>query len=184
MVMLCVGKVLAAGKPGEVVDFYKRFAAEVELKTQEPLQEGGKEKYLGVEIERTKDGFRLDAGEYTEKLVTDAGLQQCKPAVTPGVAGARCDDSRKLGKSDHSENRRRVGQLLWLASARKDLCFAEKELSKHVRDPTDQDARACKRVLRYLRGTRHCKVPHFPCMWDGAFTLVAHSDSDWAGCSE
>ena len=184
MVVLYVDDVLAAGEPDELGGFYDKFAAEVVLKTQEPLQEGGKEKYLGVEIERTKNGFRLDASEYTEKLVADAGLQNCKPVATPGLAATRCDDSRKLSKSEHSEYRRRVGQLLWLANARKDLCFAVKELSRHVHDPTEQDARACKRVLRYLRGTQHCKVPLSPCVRDGAFTLEVYSDSDWAGCGE
>ena len=45
----------------------------------------------------------------------------------------------------------KVGRLLFIAAERPDITYGVKELAKRVHSPTEEDAKACKRVVRYLR---------------------------------
>jgi hypothetical protein len=72
-----------------------------------------------------------------------------------------------------------VGGLRYLADmTRPDIAFAVGQLGRFSINPGEVHLTAAKRVLRYLKGTKHWKI-----RFDGnkALTLVGFTDSDWGG---
>ena len=52
-------------------------------------------------------------------------------------------------------------------------------LAKYVENPTEENVRACKRVLKYLGGTKHYKL-NFTRHQTGNNGLVCYTDADYA----
>ncbi|XP_052561905.1 uncharacterized protein LOC128092310 [Culex pipiens pallens] len=71
-----------------------------------------------------------------------------------------------------------IGALLYIAvCARPDIAVSTSLLGRRVASPTEADWTAAKRVVRYLKGTKHWRL-HYG---DTEAGLVAYSDADWAG---
>ena len=78
--------------------------------------------------------------------------------------------------------RKLVGQLLWLASMRRDIAFAVKELSKKTHASDSFDVASGSRVLRYLAGTWGLKTGLFP--KSGPLEVTCYCDADLGGCED
>ncbi|XP_031249592.1 secreted RxLR effector protein 161-like [Pistacia vera] len=89
----------------------------------------------------------------------------------------------RLGKEDSDQFdqpslcRSIVGGLQYLTLSRPDIAFVVNKLSQFLQQPTVNHWTACKRVLRYVKGTLNhgllfTKKEHFP--------LEAYADADWA----
>nr|XP_048321732.1 secreted RxLR effector protein 161-like [Ziziphus jujuba var. spinosa] len=79
--------------------------------------------------------------------------------------------------SDPELFRSTIGSLQYLTITRPDICFTVNKLSQFVHVPTSSHWEACKRLLRYLKGTAdHGLQLH------SSVKLVIHgfTDSDWA----
>ena len=185
LVVLYVDDILGAGEETVMSEFYKQMAEMVSLKIAKPLSEGQSEQYLGLRIRRIPGGFELDPEQYVEKLLGENELANAAPVATPGVTwqSGRLSDDECVGDDEHRRYRTAVGQLLWLSGIRHDIAYAVKELARKVQCPTSGDVRACKRVLRYLRGASDMRVPLVPSVSGDELVLEAFCDSDWAGCA-
>jgi hypothetical protein len=72
-----------------------------------------------------------------------------------------------------------VGELLYLAcTTRPDLSHSVGVLSRFVENPGKKHWEACKRVLRYLSGTRDVGLT-FRGHSETAYQIEAYSDADW-----
>ncbi|XP_031265675.1 uncharacterized protein LOC116124111 [Pistacia vera] len=91
--------------------------------------------------------------------------------------------SVKLGEEDKafydqpSLYRSIVGGLQYLTLSRPDLAFSVNRLSQFLQPPTIAHWTACKRVLRYIKGTLSHRLIF---QKNSEFILEGYADADWA----
>lgn len=72
-----------------------------------------------------------------------------------------------------------IGALQYLCYTRPDISFTINKLSRFLVSPTKLHQQACKRVLRYLKGSIHKGL------WfrrSNNLSLEAYADADWGSC--
>ena len=143
---------------------------------------------------------------HVEKLLKEAGLEDCKSLNTPGakdpsdttawfdkqpgvVAGPEYEErgsvtlapSPFLDKAGMREYRSAVARCNYLAADRYEIAFATKELCKAMANPTEADVRAVRRLCRFLKGLPRVvqRIAFSDCP---PSILRVYVDSDWAGC--
>ena len=159
----------------------------------------------------TEDSLLYEADpRHVEKLLKDAGLENCKSVSTPGVKEATSSDrawfegeeppavdgdtassrqgditstdgSPYLDRSRMRDYRSAVARCNYLAADRLEIAFTTKELCRAMSNPTEADARAVTRLCRFLKGLpRIVQQIQFA---DYSPTIAeTYVDSDWAGC--
>ncbi|XP_031286152.1 secreted RxLR effector protein 161-like [Pistacia vera] len=70
-----------------------------------------------------------------------------------------------------------IGGLQYLTLSQPDLAFAVNKLSQFLSNPTEAHWTACKRVLRYIKGTLNYGLVF---KRNKEFTIEAYADADWA----
>ena len=105
-------------------------------------------------------------------------MANCKPCSTPLSAGAKLT---KLGSpfSDPSLYRSTIGALQYLTYTRPDISFSVNKLSQFLASPTVDHWIACKRLLRYLKGTAGLSLHFKP---SSSLSVEVFTDADWASC--
>jgi transposase InsO family protein len=166
---------------------------------------------LGMQIrrDRTKRTLELGQERYVEKLLHEFGLEDAADAPTPEAAGhtlSKASEARSEAERASMHSRpylELVGSLLYATlSTRPDCAHAVGVLSRFMQSPGDACWQAAKRVLRFLKGTKHVGLTFgwFPAgrgrMAAGertseatpptslrAFTprVTVYCDADWAG---
>ena len=162
---------------------------------------------LGMHIQRdrSKRTLTLDQEAYINKLLEQTGMADCTPASTPEEPGSHLvkgagepeptnkELAEALGVSEDEPNLREtfvtsygsmVGAILYAAvTSRVDIQHAASQVSRFVSCPTLQHWNACKRILRYLKGTSKLGLTfHGATPGTAAFTLgPVFADANWAG---
>ena len=85
-------------------------------------------------------------------LLKKASMQDCKPCDTPLNFGVSFTDEEELF-SNPSLYQTIIGSLQYLTHTRPDISFVVNRLSQFLSSPKMQHWLACKRLLRYLKGT-------------------------------
>ena len=153
-----------------MADLNKKFA----LKTL-----GSISYFLGFEAYRDQNGIFLSQTKYTTDLLKKANMYQAKPCSTSMCTG------KKLFKEDSALfdqptiYRSIIGGLQYLTMTRPDISFSVNKLSQFLQNPTVNHWNACKRVLRYLKGTTNFGLLFKPVQ---RMTLTGFSDADYANC--
>lgn len=135
--------------------------------------------FLGVEVKREGNVFKISLQNYIDKLLKVFGMEQCKTAKSPMDPGylKLADDGKPF--EDPSNYRSLVGGLLYLAIvARPDIAATAGILGRRFSAPRECDWTAAKRVLRYLKAT---KCYQLQLGGDQQQSLTGYSDADWAG---
>jgi hypothetical protein len=143
--------------------------------------EGSFEQYLGIKFERdprTK-AIELTQKGLVQKIITEVGLQNCKPNRTPASQLA-------LGKDDEGEAMTEtwsypsvIGMLLYLSTnTRPDISFAVSQVGRFSSNPKQSHATAVKTIVRYLAGTADKGMIMKP---RGDLRLELYCDADFAG---
>lgn len=139
---------------------------------------GGLTSLLGVKFCAEKDGsMSLSQEAYIEKLVHRFGLQDAKGIATPmEVRPTFLDEKSDEGSSDRPY-RELIGGLLYLSQrTRPDIAFSVAKLAQFCTCNNEDHWNAARRVLRYLKETKHLKLVYRPT----GENLTAYSDADWA----
>ena len=146
---------------------------------------------------------------HVEKLLREAGLEDCKSLNTPGakdpndktswfdqkpgteekpeeetgggLALGPEEDPKYLDRAEMRKYRSAVARCNYLAADRFEIAFATKELCKAMSSPTEADMRAVRRLCRFLRGLPRV-VQKIPFTDFTPSVIRAYVDSDWAGC--
>ena len=139
---------------------------------------GEVKQYLGINIRKDDAGnFVISQSDYIEKIIEAAGLGEAKISKFPLDTGFY----KLVGKalSTNEEYRKLIGMLLYLTTnTRPDIAASISILSQKVSNPRDVDLNEVRRVIRYLKGTKHAHLRLGS--RDFKNNLFAYSDANWA----
>ena len=114
-------------------------------------------------------------------LLIAQGMQDAKPAPTPMVAGTYVlKAGTPLTSISLVDYQSLLGSLGWIVEWRPDIAYPVRGLQRHGHDPTEEQLKVAKHLMRYLAGTKHLAI-RFVSDGEG---LKANSDSSWASCPE
>nr|GEV33864.1 uncharacterized mitochondrial protein AtMg00810-like [Tanacetum cinerariifolium] len=136
--------------------------------------------FLGLQVKQKKDGIFISQDIYVAEILRKFSLTDGKSASIP------IDTKKPLLKDSDGEDvdvhtyRSMIGSLMYLTSSRPDIMFAVYACACFQVTPKTSHLHAVKRIFRYLKGKPHLGL------WypkDSPFSLMAYSDSDYAGAS-
>lgn len=180
IIAVYVDDLLILGKGLTEIDAIKK-----KLKEFHPMTDGGLvSKLLGIRFKWGKNSVRLDQESYSQQILQEFGMEDCKAISTPLSPSVQLDsEGTLLGKSDHKLFRRLIGRLMFLVVAtRPDIAFAVNQLSQYLAKPTQVHLGAAKHVLRYVKGTMS-----YGLMFGGKGSqpkLTVYSDSAYANSAK
>lgn len=149
-------------------DLHKRFS----------LKHMGEVNYfLGIEASVTPHCIKLSQSKYVKELLQRTNLLDCKPCPTPSCPSVKLSQQDSAFFYHPSLYRSIVGALQYLTMTRSDISFNVNKLSQFLAHPTTNHWGACKRVLRYLKGTLHSGLTFTPV---SKFQLQGFVDADFA----
>jgi hypothetical protein len=144
---------------------------EVERKERNATTNGGTRNTRGTMNEKSWNEIEMEMGEGMEEQ-GEEGEKEGKDAE---------DHSHPVLGLVHY--RTIVGGLLYLAiTTRPDIMHATSMRARKVSDPSIDDWKACKRILRYLNGTTHVGLTYGDdTCGEGVQLGSTYCDADWAG---
>ena len=183
LMMVFADDILLAVKDTDTERVKADLDAEMKIRWGEVVGEQQWTRYLGREWRRVQDGYEVRIPEcYWTATLARAGLQHCKPVMTPGESGTVHEDpdAPQLDKQQHSLYRTLVGRLMWTLAERPDLAFVSKELARKVQAPTTQDWQRLKRLLRYAQRTKSWTLFLGQGFCGGDNEVSVLTDASWA----
>ncbi|XP_028548752.1 uncharacterized protein LOC114579151 [Dendrobium catenatum] len=132
--------------------------------------------FLGIQVIQSTNGYFLTQQHYAMKILYDAGYANCKPAPTPVTPASKHEQSTDSPFHDPTLYRKLARSLQYLTITRPDIAFATNVVCQRMQDPTDQDFKALKRLLRYIKGTVTYGLP----ITTSPLELRSYTDADWA----
>ncbi|KAI0488731.1 hypothetical protein KFK09_028570 [Dendrobium nobile] len=132
--------------------------------------------FLGIQVLKIETGFFLTQEHYANKLINEAGFDNCKACSTPIAPASAHSSDNALAFHDPSFYCRLAGSLQYLSITRPDIAFATNRTCQHMQRPTIQDFQSIKRILRYVKGTLHFGLPITP----DDQQLRTYTNADWA----
>ncbi|PKU76544.1 Retrovirus-related Pol polyprotein from transposon TNT 1-94 [Dendrobium catenatum] len=132
--------------------------------------------FFGIQVTQTQNGYFLTQEHYANKIIHDAGFDQCKNSQTPLALASSNRELNSPPFHDPSLYRRLAGSLQYLTITRPDITFATNQVCQRMHNPTDQDFKSLKRILWYIKGTKHFGLPIQP----GDYQLQTYSNAYWA----
>ena len=153
------------------------------------LTPGSTVSFLGRKVTHNGDSIDIALSEdYINNILEESNMVNCNPAATPGTTALKTiniEDDAPLDQQQHARYRRLVGKIQWLSYTRPDISFAPKELARALQQPTANDDKKLKRLIRYLKGTaawkhslrptirlnNHDKMP---------LDIEVYTDANWA----
>ena len=139
---------------------------------------GEAKRFLGMQIDRAKDGIFLSQESYISGMIRRFRMENATPIHSPmdphvALDNENCED-KPVDKTLYLSI---VGSLMFAAlGTRPDIAFSVMALSRYNVLPLQMHLTAAKRVLRYLRTTKTSRL-FYPTTGD----LHGFTDSDWAG---
>jgi hypothetical protein len=165
-----------------------------ELKDQKfnVTDEGQIEDYLGVRIEKLKDGrIKMSQPHLIQQILQDLNLEQRDRSSKEVRYQAKSQNipapstvilQRDVDSESHKEKwsyRSVIGKLNYLEkSSRPDLAYAVHNAARFSADPKTSHSLAVKRIGRYLLGTKDKGIIMTP---DPNRSIEVYADADFAG---
>lgn len=135
--------------------------------------------YLGIKVERDDDGiYKINQETYIEKIINRHNLMDAKPSNIPLDPGYMKTvwTGEELEHNDGYQSL--MGALLYVAvNSRPDIAASVSILSQRIKQPSTTDWTEAKRIVRYLKGTKH----YYLKLGDTEpSNLTGYADADWA----
>ena len=173
-VVVYVDDILLTGSDDKLVqDIVCKLNLEFALKTL-----GSLKFFLGFEVQRTDSAVHISQDKYARDLLLKTGMSDSKPCSTPMALGNKLtfEDSELF--DNLSLYWSTIGALQYLTLSRPEIAFSVNKLSQFLKAPTQLHWQACKRLLRYIKGTSNFGVKFTKIQ---RFHLECFTDADWAG---
>lgn len=153
------------------LEVFNRLKDRFKLKDLGPIEQA-----LSLRIRREKDIIYVDQKNYITKVLTNFGMEDCKPVKTPMVLGTKLTKSDSVDSSIPYQSL--IGSLMYIGiNTRPDILHAVTVLSQFNNCYGSEHFTHAKRVLRYLKGTiDYC----FKYEKSKLFSLRGFVDADWA----
>ncbi|KAH9793062.1 retrovirus-related pol polyprotein from transposon RE1 [Citrus sinensis] len=111
--------------------------------------------FLGIQVTKTDTGLHLSQSKYIADLLNKVKMQDCTPCSTPMAANVPLTKTDSEPFVDATLYRSTIGALQYAILTRPEIAFPVNKLSQFLTAPTINHWQACKRILRYLKGTMH-----------------------------
>jgi hypothetical protein len=148
------------------------------LQASIPFKDLGRpDKFLGLNLSYSPAGIWISHHDYVDKVLEKFDFAALNPSRTPMDANVTLD---RLPERvvDPSKYQQLVGSLIHTSSYYNlAICYALKELSRHLLAHNKTHFDAVKRVYRYLKGSRSLGL--FSAA-DGDFRIITYVDANWA----
>lgn len=132
---------------------------------------------MGIQVTKNPTGLLLSQSKYIADLLGKVNVQDSTPCSTPMASGVYLTKDIGLSFPNVTLNRSTVGALQYIILTRQEIAFSINKLSQFLCAPTDIHWQACKKVLRYLKGTINLGLQFYS---SGPIHLECFSDADWA----
>ncbi|KAL5819398.1 hypothetical protein ACOSQ4_023240 [Xanthoceras sorbifolium] len=135
--------------------------------------------FLGFEAFRNSSGIYLTQTKYVHDLLLKTNMLNSKPCSTPICSNVKLSAASGAIFGEPSLYRSVIGALQYLTYTRPDISFAVNKLSQYLASLTTVHWQACKRILRYLKGSSDLGL-----LFQSASSLglEIYTDADWASC--
>ncbi|KAH9793982.1 hypothetical protein KPL71_004732 [Citrus sinensis] len=133
--------------------------------------------FLGIEVVKSATGLYLSQAKYIADILAKHDMVYSSPVSTPMFTSQYLTKDSGDIIRNVSQYRSIVGALQYVTLTRPDIAYSVNKLSQFLSNPRTSHWDACKRLLRYLKGTLHLGL-HFH--MTGALQLHCFTDSDWA----
>ena len=173
IVLVYVDDILITGEDSSLI--HKLIA---DLNSKFSLKTLGSVSYfLGIEAYRNATGLILTQRKYLQDLLTKTRMITAKSCSTPMCSSKKLfhDDSKPFEQPTMYKST--IGALQYLTLTRPDIAYSVNKLSQFLQSPTTNHWTACKRLLRYLKGTLDVGICFKP---SSRLNLECFSDADWA----
>jgi hypothetical protein len=134
--------ILSASSPAALRRIVEQLRSSFAIKDMGPVKY-----FLGVEVERTPQGFFLSQRKYTTDVLERAGMANCKPVSTPADTRSKVSHDDGTPLRDATWYRAMAGALQYLTLTRPDIAYAVQQVCLHMHAPRDSHSAMIKRVL-------------------------------------
>ena len=121
IVLVYVDDLIITGDLSEEIQRSREnFSVRFQMKELEELKH-----FLGLEVERTKEGLFLGQQKYAKDLLQRYRMLDCKPISTPMDPNVRLQEDKGRDLEDVTMYRQLVGSLIYLTLPRPDISYVE-----------------------------------------------------------
>ncbi|UYV61932.1 hypothetical protein LAZ67_1007098 [Cordylochernes scorpioides] len=118
----------------------------------------------------------MNQTRYIDTMLEHFGMKDSNPSSVPLDPNQDLDRIDSSGKYDQKRYQELLGSLMYLGTKpRPDIAFQLSTLSRFSKDPSQIHMGALKRILRYLKGTKHSSLEYNKDIPE----LRAYSDANW-----
>ena len=136
--------------------------------------------YLGIQITRDRNtqAIWIDQEAYIENALKRFDLIDANNTKTPLPTGIHLEKSEETVTLDTKTYYQQIIRMLIYAAigTRPNIAFVATRLSRFNNNPTQENIKYTRYVLRYLKGTKEFKIKYDR---DSDARLIGYSDSDW-----
>jgi hypothetical protein len=120
---------------------------------------GNMKKIVGIRITNEPEKITLDQEEYINDMLIRFKMEDCKPTSTPMAVKNKGYKEDERIFEDEKMYKQLIGSLIYLSnSTRPDICYSVNQLARNMQNPTFENWKQGKRILRYLQGTKQIKL--------------------------
>lgn len=171
LLILYVDDALIMSQSKKVLDYIISY-----LKQGFDVKELELNRFVGLEIIKTKNSICIGQRQYIEQIINKFNLSTAHPCYTPVDVNVQI--TKNVDKMQTNfPYREAIGSLLFLSMAtRPDIAFGVNLLSRYINNPSLHHITQLKRIIRYLIKTKDMCIKY-----QGHENLIGYSDSDFAG---
>lgn len=138
--------------------------------------------FLGIKIDRTKDGLILNQTTYLKNILKRFNMEDCKGSKTPMEVKPCLEVDSSECIIELKPYRELIGCFLYvMLNTRPDLSAAVNYFSRFQSNATMVHWNGVKRILRYIQDTIDISLFYKK---GKSEALVGYADSDWAGATD
>ncbi|KAJ7965013.1 Retrovirus-related Pol polyprotein from transposon TNT 1-94 [Quillaja saponaria] len=174
IVLLYVDDMIITGdNEDEISSLRAELSIQIEIKNL-----GEIDCFLGLEVERTEEGYFISQRRYATSVVEHFSMGKAKAMATPMEPHLKLkkDEGRIL--KDVKKFRQLVGNLIYLTITRPDTAYSVSVISQFMQNPSNSHLEAAKRIIRDMKGTLENGLMYKK---GGQFQLCGFTDANWAG---